>query len=518
MAAVMSIAALAGCGSGSSTSEQNQESTGENAQTLEDTVQTNETSEEAPASELDLDDIYDLYVTWPSLSGAPADIQLIEQAVNEIVEPKLGINVVLNSIPLSDLISQQQLLISSGDSIDVVVSLWTGIDTWVNSDSLLELEDLLPVYAADYQKMNPAIADGIQFAGHTYALPAASHGYPYGFMANSDILAKYGFDTADRAVTIDEIEEIMAAVKEGEGDGFYPVAGVPSFGTIGAKYDQLGAGNYSGVILIDENSDTVVNLYESDVFKEYADRMYDWAQKGYIAPDAATSEDTAQTLLATGSYLGAFTMLAEGVKASYGSNGLVPLTNLTLVEGYTKTSDTTDSFYGVAATCEQPEKAVAFLNELYSNQDLMNILQFGIEGTHYVVSETNEEGFTLIDFPEGVDMGSSGYYVFLNVWNAGSNSTAAWNSDTGFLLLEENAALKELPQSPAYGYVFDSTEYATQVTALSAIYNEYDKIISCGAIDPEKELTAFVEALKAAGIDDIIAANQEQYDAFRAAK
>ena len=42
--------------------------------------------------------------------------------------------------------------------------------------------------------------------------------------------------------------------------------------------------------------------------------------------------------------------------------------------------------------------------------------------------------------------------------------------------------------------------------------------LDCGSVDPETTIPQFVQALKEAGIDDIIAEKQAQYDAWRAQK
>lgn len=40
--------------------------------------------------------------------------------------------------------------------------------------------------------------------------------------------------------------------------------------------------------------------------------------------------------------------------------------------------------------CERPDKAMDFLNLLYENADLANILNYGIEGKDYVYTEGSD--------------------------------------------------------------------------------------------------------------------------------
>ena len=68
-------------------------------------------------------------------------------------------------------------------------------------------------------------------------------------------------------------------------------------------------------------------------------------------------------------------------------------------------------------------------------------------------------------------------------------------------------------KSPLLGYVFDTTDYSTQISNVTNVLSEYLPGLTVG-IYTEKEideqLQKMNEALDAAGIDEIIAANQEQ--------
>ena len=56
-----------------------------------------------------------------------------------------------------------------------------------------------------------------------------------------------------------------------------------------------------------------------------------------------------------------------------------------------------------------------------------------------------------------------------------------------------------------------------QLTACTNVMGKYHNALMCGALDPEEILPKFIQELKDAGIDDIIADKQEQLDAWREA-
>ncbi len=48
-------------------------------------------------------------------------------------------------------------------------------------------------------------------------------------------------------------------------------------------------------------------------------------------------------------------------------------------------------------SCDEPEAAAKFLDLLYTNEDVINLVNFGVEGEHYVVAENGQ-----LDYPEGM--------------------------------------------------------------------------------------------------------------------
>ena len=68
----------------------------------------------------------------------------------------------------------------------------------------------------------------------------------------------------------------------------------------------------------------------------------------------------------------------------------------------------------------------------------------------------------------------------------------------------------------AFGFSFDATQVAKEITACTNVVNKYHKALVCGALDPETTLPQFNSELKDAGIDAIIEEKQAQLDAWLA--
>ena len=68
--------------------------------------------------------------------------------------------------------------------------------------------------------------------------------------------------------------------------------------------------------------------------------------------------------------------------------------------------------------------------------------------------------------------------------------------------------------TPSAGYVFSPDSVSADVAAVQTVIAQYAPSLNAGAVDPEKALPDFIAALKDAGIDNIIAENQRQFDAW----
>ena len=92
-----------------------------------------------------------------------------------------------------------------------------------------------------------------------------------------------------------------------------------------------------------------------------------------------------------------------------------------------------------------------------------------------------------------------------------------WNTDPENL----NEKFKEFNDSAiksnALGFVFDPSNEKTVVAAVQAVFDLYRLPLENGVVDPDENLPKFIQALKDAGIDTVIAEKQKQLDEWAAA-
>lgn len=467
------------------------------------------------------DDTYEVVMQWPAVGDAPEGLENVENAANEMLKD-IGVTLKLEPVNAFNLATETSLAVSSGEKLDLSLSLYTGIGSLVDNGSLLELDDLLDEYGQDIESiLTDEQKTGGLYAGQMYGVPLAYiNANDQAFVARKDILDKYGIEIdSDKIYSFDELADIFATVKEGEGDGFYMIAGgLDNDYPFGAEYatDACGQSPAGGVIMIDsDNTDTIVNQYATDEYKEYAEQMYEWNQAGYFSPDASTNQDSSTTLINGGNYLGTFLNYS-------GSNTLTDYQNDTGYEGVAirtmeavaRSNEYSSVLWSIPSTCDNPEKTMEFLNYLYKSSDLTNLLRYGIEGQSYEVVESNDDG-TLIKFPEGKDATTVPYWQMFGVYG----DRLSWYIQEPNKITM-NKELKEFSdsitkKSPILGYVFDINNVSAKYSTVDSVIQQYVSIISSGSIDPEQELPEFLSALETAGIDDVIAENQKQLDEWK---
>ncbi len=159
----------------------------------------------------------------------------------------------------------------------------------------------------------------------------------------------------------------------------------------------------------------------------------------------------------------------------------------------------------VSSQSKHQEEAVKVLEYLWTNKAAFELLVWGIEGKHYT---RLEDGRIQPDQ-------SGGYYTNIP-WVFGNT----FHSVIAPAPLDGPAKTKELNANAfkphIMGFTPNMDEIKTEVAAVSAVLDQYDAAVQSGYTDPETELPEYIDALKQAGIDDLIAKLQAQIDAWKA--
>ncbi|MGG4143627.1 ABC transporter substrate-binding protein [Paenibacillus algorifonticola] len=455
----------------------------------------------------------ELTVAFPLFAAQPKDMSLIEDAVNKIAIEKINAKVKLMPISFSNWMQQTNLMFSSGEKLDLMPTIYN-YNQAVVQGQLIPLDELLEKHGQGIiQALDPAYLDASRVKGTIYGVPTLHEmASVNGITMQKEIVEKYQIDTS-KLQTLEDLEDVLKTVKAGE-PNMAPL--LPS--TIGASmlndyktFDELS--NHLGVLPNFDNDLKLVNLFETKEYAEQLKLMRKWYEEGLILQDASTNQTNPLDLVKSNRGF-AFLLSAHPAALNEGATGGVPMkTEAFSQPAVSTTSQITNTMWGITANSKAPEKAMEFLNLMYSDKDIANLLIWGIEGKHYVIQSGN-----IIDFPEGVDASNSGYYLNAG-WLFGNQFISyLWNGTDPDLWEKVKAFNTSATKSKALGFTFDPTPVKTEAAAIGNVLTQYRLPLETGSVDPDKVLPKFIENLKTAGIDKVIAEKQKQLDEWAKAK
>ncbi|MGI5857430.1 MAG: ABC transporter substrate-binding protein [Candidatus Merdivicinus sp.] len=481
-------------------------------------------AEESGAANADLrePELVTLDIITMASGKEESGVAQVEEAMNKILEEKLNVNVNLTFFPFGSYAEQTTLMLSAGEGVDLMAVYMVPYASCATSGQLYPMDDLIEEYGQGIiEQLGWDMIDCGRVDGELFGLTqgrdlAASQGFVY----RLDLAEKYNLDMSS-VKTLEDLHEVLTVIKENE-ENVWPVAVSAGENIRNWGWDALGDEMINlGVLADGAQNTTVVNLYETEQYKNLATTMYTWMQEGLIQPDAVNTTETASTLMEAGTAFGNFTNLKPYYAEENNPNFTNKIGTVELVDALSTTDRVTMGLWSIAGSTKHPEAAMKMLNELYSNPEISNLYMYGVEGIHYQVLEEGavSNGQDVIGYLDGVDATTttyrkSGTWLMPNqfigdIWGADLPHDY-WDATRDF----NNNSQK----SAAFGFSFDATKTANEITACTNVVNKYHKALLCGALNPEETLPKFNQELKDAGLDVIIQEKQAQLDAWLAAQ
>ncbi len=468
------------------------------------------------------DDPYEVVVSYITLGSDPQDLGMVEEALSEYTKEKINCTVKFKTVPISNRTSQYNLWASSGEKIDLFVLYNQDISSYVTEGKILELTDYLDLLpAANAVDEERGLYVGGMYDNKVYAVPVAnpSVGEGKAFYARKDILESVGYEEKD-LYTYEDLDELFAKIKEAYPDMITIAAAGVKTNTYAYEfipYDTLGVTDgMAGVLMDPVSGDTTVkNLYESDEYYEYLKWMRKWQEAGYFSADAATTSDLARDWVKAGRCVGF--ELADDTPGNLENKSTADgyeMVQLNIKETYVTTSTYDNIRWCLSSNSENPEKAMEFLNLMYDGEEVVNLIMNGIEGVHYI----KEDGSKIIKYPDGIDGTNTPFHTLLGLYGDKRNLyMMAPNTDDFYTKSDEYTENALKYKSPALGYTFNSTDYQTEIAAISSVLGQYVTTLEYGmASDLDSAYQEFIKALDTAGMNKLVEANQEQLNAWLA--
>ncbi len=476
----------------------------------------------------EITDIEEIVMTFPIMGtinqNAAAEV---EDAINAISEAKIGVHVTMKPIEVGSYSQQLNLMITGNEDLDVVATFPGGSSTFssmCSQNQLMPLNDLIEEYGPDVKANLGGLLNATTMNGNIYSLTTYFNKAASTLVAmRTDLLEKYDLlEQAQNVTCMQDLEPIydvileneptMSAVSAGYGGSIFS----PQFVDMGATadeaviYDTLGDNNSLVAVDYSSGEPVVYNHYASESYKRSCELTREWYEKGYIYKDSATTTDDADTLMKSGVI---FSMIYKGGVDSPDAKRATTGYDLTVIELNPipiSTGSCNVFTWGIPSTSKMPEAAMKFLNLMYSNAEINNLLAWGIEGVHYQVLEDGTA-----DYVDGQDATSCQYHTVDFLY--GDNfAIIPWTGTAPDMRERQLEAMNNAETSPYLGFTLDTSELQNEITATSNVIEEYKAALENGTIDPATELPNFIEKLNNSGAQKIIDEAQRQLNEWLA--
>ena len=499
------------------------------------------------------------------------DESKVEAAVDAYCEETYGIGVTFKHVNIYDQASIYTNWLGANEEIDILNLCFVDPMQYINEKRILCLDDLITEENAPYlsetlesrpdmklldtkgslygigtQEIAPVYNGGMIIFKRSTLQTLGLYGEGEGQYQEWD---QIGYDDLD--VIFEAIQSNPATNKTANGATVYPcpiIASTVPFSTF-APADYMSSGTQSplAVLKVEEDGSTkpeVVNYYEMDTFKQYIEKVSEWNAKGYIHPDALTTSSSFGDMLDSGQWVSMFLSLSPGLIQQYNMDYMEEgdsWIGLSLTETPFYTSSTPYLAMAINSKSKRPNKAMRIIDAIFSDEKLVNMLQYGLEGVHWEYATTEEDP----------DIGKENGYITLTknnidnklytglpgvYGNKGIVYTAISDGVNVKELIEEAVASEEMTieygneslehSSVATGFIYDPSKQKVRIQNIEGnVISRYLSQLTTGKgkagtdgtyTGPGSTYADFIVALKNAKVDNVIADKQEQLDAWLA--
>ena len=550
------VIGLAACGSGSNTGSSG---SSEESSVVEDTgaddTATDETdtvSEEAAitidpndpwAGWSDIDTSEHVVITYMTVGDTPSGDSLdtmnaMLDELNAILTEKVNAEIQMYYISWTDFLSNYNLTLARMDgSVDLVGTASDWLDAWPNAKNgaFLELsEDMLATYApATYTQVSEDNHwDLCKYNGEIYMIPEDNYAQwtNHGFAYRLDWAHDAGME--DGVNSWEDLTEDFRYIREA-----YPDM-IP-WDTDGAGYGTLATGwisSHSDYVPIDGlvsgaiwgcSKDDPYTVYsphmsETDMLVDFAETMKEWDTLGVWPTDVlnnrvstnkddfrvgrvAVEQHHTTTWTDLVSHTAQNTIYQDDPDADVGffwfGEETQNLVRLSITHGA----------MAISAASANPERALMVYDLIRNDPDCYRLFCYGQEGVSW---EMTDDGMRTT--PEGYNPDTQNINGMTNFWWGRNDDLEI--RDVNLNWDEIDALYNEYDQVAIdypYGqFVADTDNIQTQINNITEIHGNYMKQIAYGKYNgtAEEIVAEYQAALEAAGINDVTAELQRQFD------
>ena len=498
---------------------QGTENTGESASVKQEspaaeTGVSGESPETAGAGAVDTSEEVTLRIYAVGNSGDVHQEELY-QRINEITKEKINATIEVTMLSWGDYTTKLPAILASGEDYDLTyTSSWCYYKTEGPKGAFCELtEDMLKTYMPETYAEYPADAwEEAKLDGKIYMVPCVSDEFEsHGYLIRGDLRKKYG---VNEIKSLEDLEAYFAAIKENE-PGMTPIKGTANEGlnTAAVVFPQDYVLTYAvtldGLVAPVDSPAKLTSRAYLESAQDFYRRTKSWYDSGYIANDILSSKTTSEDYFKAGQSSLMFVNLnnaSDKRKAVLQDN---PEWELEYVdfEGDSKVEKTAYISNGMAIgrNSKNPERALMFMELCYQDEELYDLINYGLEGVTYT---RNEDG--TIGTPKDVNMQEIQMdNLAMGIRNSKFNKIKEDEWDVIVSKKEDYTARSYT--SPLNKITFNMDEVNAELAAINNMFLQYERPLMWGVVDDtDAKLEELLKMYDDAGMQKVLSlANQQ---------
>lgn len=437
-------------------------------------------------------------IKWVTVgNGMPDNYDAWKKNINSYLGEKIGVNIEMEVIPWGDWDSRRSVLVNTGGDYDI---LFTNSGTYTSDVKLgafMDISDLVKTSASDLYNYIPSdYWDASKVDGKIYAVPTYKDSSATQYFVWDEKLAKDNGIEVEKITSLKDLVEPMKKLKEATGSAPFILSSSGLEAIFGMSYDSMGSGLPAIGVKYDDETRTVVNVFEQKDIMDQLSVLHEMYKAGIINADAPT-------LAETPSYRPFF--VAQGwslaAKTTWGPNMGVDAVAIQWGDTIVSNETVQGSLNCISANTKYPEKCLEFLQMVNLDTYVRDAFYYGLENDNFKYTEDKKIERL------NTDWSMAGYTqgTFFTVSQLATDEFNQWDE-----VKELNAKAKG---SVLLGFSFDTSSVADELSNCIEIYRRYKSELLTGMAEPVSTVKEMIKEMNDAGLQKIIEEAQNQINA-----
>ncbi|MBR4209419.1 MAG: ABC transporter substrate-binding protein [Lachnospiraceae bacterium] len=398
----------------------------------------------------------------------------VQEEMNAILLPRLGVTVQFLNFPLQHYTREMEKVLAGTSQVDIMLCGRSYIENWL-LNNLCPLDELLQEEGSGiFSCLSEEAMEGCRLQGQIYGLPNVRD-YAITtdtYCLNEALLEKYGYKAEDFH-SMEDLEELFATVHREDPEVIILSSNLESV-LSNRRYLKPQS---SFVSMLDEQTDTYVNYFETEEYRSLLERSRTWYEKGYVGFEY----EEGIIRMKEGTVLAESRCGKPGAAEEVSAQRKEPYCQVCLGEDIINQDVYVAFVYTITKNTISPEKSMEVLEALYTSPELNRLLV-------QVLAPWFIPNLFLTEPDDGYPE---------DIWE----QTKAYNEGA--------------KKASDVSFVFDPSLVMQEYLAVLEVYYEYKPLLENGMVPPEEGIPRLLAALDDAGMERVLEEQNRQYQRWK---